>query len=451
MGEIRLFFRLILIAALPVAGIGCERMICAQEPMIPTLRGNITTVDTSGGFDVAGYHVIVGANTEFYVLQGPKKDPAALRSEIQVGTYVQVIGDKDRHDRTVVAHQVKVRSEDRTVNGFGVIDRMIAAGPQPVFRADGYVIRVAADALVHFSGGLAGVEEVGTGTWVHFQARPNNSGELVATRVGFVKPKLHKAKNEPASFAQVTTFPPGSIIDFDGSFNTNRAKKKPEDTPGGQCGWYPVIDVPSVQENVRRIGMRLIPRYQLNLPDDSSEKISFRFYVVEEKDIRSDLSCHEGLVLIPASVINRIQGQDQLAAVIADGIAASLQRQHARIGMDLDMAGAAEMAAALALVAGGAGGAAFIPEAMLRHEILRKMEDQRGRVALGLMADAGYDPWQAPEAWRLLEPKQLPRDMSRLKYPDRAGYLLEILAMQYKRPAATAASAQAEKTTTNQN
>ena len=75
---------------------------------------------------------------------------------------------------------------------------------------------------------------------------------------------------------------------------------------------------------------------------------------------------------------------------------------------------------------------------VIKHEILHKLEDQRGRMALGLMADAGYDPWQAPEAWRRLEPKQLPRDRSKLKYPGRAGYQLEILAMEYKRSAPAA-------------
>ena len=47
------------------------------------------------------------------------------------------------------------------------------------------------------------------------------------------------------------------------------------------------------------------------------------------------------------------------------------------------------------------------------------LEEQRGRIALSLMADAGYDPWQAPEAWRLMQPKRLPGDVSALPYPDR--------------------------------
>jgi hypothetical protein len=43
-----------------------------------------------------------------------------------------------------------------------------------------------------------------------------------------------------------------------------------------------------------------------------------------------------------------------------------------------------------------------------------QMEEQRGRIALALLADAGYDPRQAPEAWRLLDPKHAPADPSAL-------------------------------------
>jgi hypothetical protein len=53
--------------------------------------------------------------------------------------------------------------------------------------------------------------------------------------------------------------------------------------------------------------------------------------------------------------------------------------------------------------------------AIAGREIERKMEDERGCVALGLMADAGFDPWQAPEAWRLLAPGHLPKDPSKLR------------------------------------
>jgi len=66
------------------------------------------------------------------------------------------------------------------------------------------------------------------------------------------------------------------------------------------------------------------------------------------------------------------------------------------------------------------------------------LEEQRGRVALSLLADAGYDPRQAPEAWKLLEPKHLPADVSTLKYPNRSWYQLSVLNLQYRQSASAA-------------
>jgi hypothetical protein len=70
------------------------------------------------------------------------------------------------------------------------------------------------------------------------------------------------------------------------------------------------------------------------------------------------------------------------------------------------------------------------------------MEEQRGRVALALLKDAGYDPWQAPEAWRLVTPKHLPKDLNSLKYPSLGGYQLGILNLQYKKDDAGALAGQ---------
>ena len=69
------------------------------------------------------------------------------------------------------------------------------------------------------------------------------------------------------------------------------------------------------------------------------------------------------------------------------------------------------------------------------------MREQRGRVALSLVAVGGFDPWQAPEAWRLLSPKHLPSDTNSLKYSDLSGYQLGILNLQYRKPASFPESA----------
>jgi Domain of unknown function (DUF5666) len=430
-----------------VAGIGRS---AAQEPVIPTLRGNITAVEPPDGFDVDGYHVIASAATQFFALNGKKKKQDELRGLIATGAYVQVIGDKDSQTHTVRATQVKVRDDSSRLSGAAVIDRISSRDPLLMFRADGFNFRLPADAEISFKGDIAGAAGVDTGTWIRYEGNRDTSGELVISKAEFIKPKPRKPKGDPQKFAQVTDFPAGSRIDLDGSFQIKLKADKTDDTPGGVCGWYPVPDVPAVQDHVRRVGMRLVPQYQRDLPDDDPAKIHFRFYVVEEKDIRSDLSCHEGLVLVPVTVINRLRSEDQLAAVLADGVAASLQLGQARIAIDWrilwEEAGFAALSAA-----GGPWGLGYaggmVGNAIVNHTLQRKLENQRGRVALSLMSDAGFDPWQAPEAWRLLAPEKAPKDPSKLKYPERAGYQLEILNMQYK-PAATSTATAAQSSDT---
>ncbi len=79
MGQTSSSLRRNLLAPVLIAGFACCRLVWAQEPLIPTLRGNVTAVQPPDGFDVAGYHVITMPDTEFFAQQGPKKDPAALR------------------------------------------------------------------------------------------------------------------------------------------------------------------------------------------------------------------------------------------------------------------------------------------------------------------------------------------------------------------------------------
>jgi tryptophan synthase alpha subunit len=79
------------------------------------------------------------------------------------------------------------------------------------------------------------------------------------------------------------------------------------------------------------------------------------------------------LSLISACVFNRLQNEDQVAAVIADGIAASLQPMQLRIAVGLGWSDVGEVAAF---------GAVGVAGVVVKHEILRQLEDQRGRVAL---------------------------------------------------------------------
>jgi len=318
--------------------------------------------------------------------------------------------------------------QDKQIKGFGVIDRVIAAGPEPVFQADGYRIRIASGAVIAFSGSLKTLADVGTNTWVKYEGKRNAAGLLVATQARFVPARQGKAKPVPPPDAVPTQ---DSLIDADGKFLSARAKVRMSNA-GGPCGWHKFPAEPALQERVRRVGLRVVPVYQKELSDDSPAKIHFRFYAVDEPKFRSELACNVGLILVPKQVVERLQNDDQLAAVLADGVALNMQVQSAQLATEWrELLGAELAGLAAEFFVPGIYFANQIGGDIVASSIQRQMERQRGRIALTLLADAGYDPWQAPEAWRLTAPKHLPADRTALKYPSRSDYQLGILNLQY--------------------
>lgn len=412
----------------------------AQNPGAVTAEGYITAVHLPDGFSLDGRQIILVPNTTFG-LQGGKKPSTddAVKSKLETGDYVWVTGQSSHS--SIVATTVLLRDDSQhKVTGFGVIDRMLTTGSQPVFRADGYVFRLDAKTNMEFSRTLKGLNQVGTNVWIQYKGFQEDRGDVLLTWVSFIKPKLRAPKaNQRAPEAQMAAFPAGSIIDFDGSYRTdgddhNRHKIADQ---GGACGWYPLSRDAALQERVRRVGARVIPQYQREMPGNDPSKVPFRFYVVEEKNIHSDLGCgNDGLVLIAADAAARMQNDDQLVALLADQVAARLLARRPRSLQASEwVEGSAQSAAAAAaggLVAGSIAGT------IVNHEMQRKLVEERGRMALGYLADAGYDPWQAPEAWRLLAPSRFPKDPSKLKYPSRSKNELTILNFEYKRPAGAA-------------
>jgi hypothetical protein len=324
---------------------------------------------------------------------------------------------------------------DLRLKGFGVIIAVVSNGSEPVFDADGYRIRIAATTEKKFSGALKSIADVKANDWVRYDGKRSGAGELVAIRAEFV-PGIEGTKT-PEKIAKDAalsdTIPAGAqLIDANGSFVGPHTKVRLGDS-AGPCGWHRLATDLSMQERVWRIGMRLVPAFQRQMPTDAKARIHFRFFAVNEPHIRMGFSCAPGLILIPQQVIVRLKSDDQLAAILADRVAATLMAQVLALEpAQAKLAEAAELAAIAALawdpVAFLAGEAATIP---VDRAIEKHIEDHFGRIALALLADAGYDPWAAPEAWKLLDPKNPPSDLSKLNYPDRSEQMLSILKLQY--------------------
>ncbi len=144
------------------------------------------------------------------------------------------------------------------------------------------------------------------------------------------------------------------------------------------------------------------------------------------------------LLLVPRKVVERLPDDSQLATVLADHIANSMEkeayRQQAirRKTMAVEIAGGVASALTpLSLVSGLAGTGALMDASGKNASLLTEAEEQSGRVALGLMYDAGYDITQAPEAWWTLatKPGNSPHQHSA---PDRANNLYDALGTTWR-------------------
>jgi len=421
---------------LAIFAMACPQPSVAQQEQKIAAEGYITAVHPPTGFDLNGEHVTTSPETRYgYFALKEGTHESASADAVRVGANVQVVGLHDKSAKSVTASDVYFRDKwDKKLSGIGVIDRVIATRPEPVFQADGYRIQIAAGTEVSFSGDLKTLADVGTNTWIQFEGKRDKKGALVATKAKFEALKSPNTKvlsPVKAASLQQKTISEDSILEADGTVLSLRTKVRLGDAERW-CGWHRVPADRSLQERVRRIGTSLVPSYQKEMAVDQPLKIPFRFYAVDEPEIRSDFFCSWGLVQVPRQVVERLKNDDQLAAVLADGVAFNLQMYSQKLMAEFwELTGVELAAAAASRFVPGVSLATEIGAGIADHSVLAQLEEQRGRMALSLTADAGYDPWQAPEAWRLLEPKHLPKNLDSLKYPSRSVYQMGILSLQY--------------------
>jgi hypothetical protein len=437
-------------ALLALTSLGTALPVTAQDTE-PAELGYITAVTPPDSFEINRTRVVISDQTSFGLI-GAKETVAGdpLRQKaVQVGAYAQVFGPEHAH--TITAKTVLFRDDaTRKLTGLGVVERVMASGPQPVFEADGYRIRITPATQTSFHGDLKSLDSVAAGIWVNYEGTRDSSGDLVAIKVSFLPPEPAGVK--AAKYLEVMPFhfePPRSTLQANAASNTG--DQPPYDvsdqeavlTQDGSVRFGPVgktHKIPAdqkLQSRIRRIGMSLVPAYQKQLPPHDLAKIPFQFYAVDDDKAHSELCSTEGLILIPLQLVDRLKSDDRIAAILADGIAFNLQRQASRLIVNSrEYLGVEAAALTAGSMVPGLGPPILIGDEISVSKAQTAMQEDRGRVALALMADAGYNPWQAPEAWRLAAAKKVPAKLDSLKYPELGGYQLGILHLQYQMKAA---------------
>jgi hypothetical protein len=386
--------------------VGCVSGGWAQGAKV---AGYVTRVGSAMDFSVDGMIVEATPDTVFLVAgeQGALT-PVAPGVEY-LGEYAKVSGQRWEKPVKLTAKKVilypavgKVR-----VQGTGVVDWVQGAGgTRRLFRVHGRLIDVSASDLkaAPASGGTAQATlaaqlsgDVRTNEWISYDGLLQADGTVALT---WAEVYENAVKPGEGKLIRKTDFDPSTVTESDRQSKAARAFLGPD------LKRIPAYKNEDEQARIDRIGRSLIPAFQKALPDSDPTKIDFRFQLVDEPKWRDAITLPSGVILVPRQIVERLTNDSQLAAVLADNIACALEKQDYRAQPTRRAMTGVQVAGALAGV--------FIPGASLATNIgtfekgksmLDAAEAQSGRVALGLMHDAGYDLTQAPEAWWTLAAK----------------------------------------------
>ncbi len=408
----------------------------AQE--LPRLNGYVTDPGSPERFAVDGTLVFCNAQTQTGIATGDRIVSQSGCSQRILGEKVKVFGTKDRRAQGVTATRIESAALLETrVEGFAIIDGMVGmreAGSLTV-RADGYQIQVTPATHSLYNPPLTGIADIGTNRWLRYTGRLQQDGAIVAQTAEFSENRVPRSEDKLRARSE---FDPSAVGEKD------RQGRLSKGFVGLRTKHIPAYVDPAMQARVTAIGNRVVPAYQKALPDTDPTKLRFRFQLVDQPGLRDALNLPNGIILVPKQVVERLRNDSQLAAVLADNVAGAMEKQTFREIPAAQEVSAAEIA--------GAAGELFIPGlsiatdiggAAARAKMLRRGEEQSGRVSLGLLSDAGFDITQAPVTWWLLSSPK-PKSLEQIAMPYRAAYLYGFLgstkerSVNASRPAAIA-------------
>ena len=367
----------------------------------PDITGYITRVASPSDFDVNGLNVVITPKTE--ILQSKGTNVFASRTKggkAYIGERAAIFGIIDNKRHLVQAKEIFFLLENSaTLSGIALVDHLLPSTAQneTLLLADGYRIRVNAATKTAFAPPLTGPGDIQPGSWIAYHGALDINGTLVADQVAF---EPNDISADESKLVGTTSYDPSRVSD-DAKQNVflhyGLGMIDPKKIP-------PYHD-DVMQSRITRIGNSLIPEFQRKLSDSDPRKIHFQFQLVKEPKWKDAWALPSGIILVPHHIVERLTEDSELAAVLADNIAAVIEKQAYRIK---------PAATTLAVInwTSYVGGLFFAPGLVLgaatsitSHNIQTDLVNQSGRVSLGYLHDAGYDVSQAPLAWWTLASK----------------------------------------------
>ena len=395
----------------------------AQDPY--NLIGCITAIQHSGAFDIEGIHILFTPTTKFRTRTSSfSTAPASRPATYYLGESIEAVGVLDNFSHTLTASRITlVPAKPASVRGIAIIDLIPSvAATQPAsartIRADGFLLHITAKTKLNFAAPLTSIADIATNQWVDYSGVQQLDGTVLLDYAGIGPNKVSHMEDW---IRTKVDYDPAAVPD--GSHQSGVSKAfigvDPRKIP-------PYRDA-AMQARVQRIGESLIPAYQRALPASDPNKINFRFQVIDSTKWRDAASLSNGIILVPRQVVERMQNDDQLAAVLADNIAETIEKDTLHITSTYTKVVGAEVAGDVAgIFLPGAGLATlFAGGKVSAHGYTLELQ-QSGRVSLCFLHDAGYDITQAPLAWWLLASKSV-KPIEQVPIPPRADTLYIVL------------------------
>jgi len=406
----------------------------------PLLKGYVTRSGTARDFDVNGIHILCEQTT---LTQTIVNGSMIGRPECRLhpfGERLAIYGKTDRHLVNIEATEIAPDelSASSAVSGLALIDLILSPD---MFRADGYAIRTTTETKITRAAPLTSSSSPAAGQWVEYQGKFGPDGAVLVSRLVFHAPAVGAKEQK---FREKDEYDPSTV--------TNEDRQDPilKLIAGPDVKRIPAVDDPAQQARIERIGRQLIPGVQSRLAVDDPNKVNFRFQLIGSK-WNYAVGLPSGIILVPATLPGRLE-DDQLAAVLAYAVAGVLEKQAYRFRPPAKSLQALS-AAAFALdmlnpISAGLAGAGAIGAAASGSAVQRDLDQQRARMGLVLMYDAGFNLDQAPMVWWRLSTRK--SDYMKDPPPARSAYLFQTLSLEWN-PASPLRVGAASKQSENLN
>ncbi|MGC2635962.1 MAG: hypothetical protein WA294_02215 [Acidobacteriaceae bacterium] len=396
----------------------------------------MTRSASASNFDADGVHVLCGPETFTEAPGAQEAWSGCPGHQPYVGEQITVYGKQAKDHSTVAATRIELKiPEWKDASGSAVVDAApVRSGPLVppgglLLRADGYWILVPAQAKISSAPPVLSANDVQPNLWLDYKAKPRSDGVLVAESARFMPIVVSPAEEKLR--AKVRYDPAAASA-------ADRQSAWMAGLTGIDFQRIPPWGDKDMQSRVAAIGARLVPAYQTALPDSAPAKIDFRFEVVDANWGLWPVALPNGYILVPYKAVERMQNDDQLAALLAEPIATLLERQVYRMRTTMKALSAGSVASQAAMFIPGAGLAALAGNVAFgsgEATVVLKEMAQAARVSLDLTHDAGFDVQQAPIAWWLLVSRD-PRPITETAMPWESATLYQILGKVWRDPPA---------------